>query len=67
MTFCDLVFVGICKSIIYNQNSKTCQVFKAGLDFYFPECGKFGAGYDTVENCLTKDDMYPDPCKVKFD
>ena len=42
-------------------------MFKAGLDFYFSECGKFGASYDTVENCLTKDDMYPDPCKVKFD
>ena len=42
-------------------------MFKAGLDFYFPECGKFGASDDTVENCLTNDDMYPDPCKVKFD
>ena len=64
-TFCNLVFDGVCKSYIYNHVTKTCKLLKAGLDFYFPECGKFGASYDTVENCLTNDDMYPEPCKVK--
>ena len=65
-SLCDIIYAGVCNSYIYDHRSETCKVLKAGLEYYFPECGTFGAGYDTFENCLLDDVTYPDPCKVYY-
>ena len=54
-----------CNSYIYYKNTATCVLVEDKYDSYLSECGTFGAGADSVENCLSSNSNYPDPCKVR--
>jgi len=59
---CATVFQNVCNGYIYNMDTKICRVIEDHL-YYFDGCDRFGAGYDSVGNCLVDDIKYPDMCK----
>jgi len=59
---CGDVFKEDCLSFVYHEDTKMCTVLKDDFRYVYG-CDSIGSGHDTVQNCLTDDEKYPDQCK----
>lgn len=58
-----MVYKDDCKSYIYDSNTQLCTLLKDNFYYFLYECTSYGAGHDTIHNCLEDDSKYPDNCK----